>query len=696
MRKSLFIAAVLLVCFSQFAHAVSGSVTYALKVGDSFASGTAIDVNDGEGKLAATITYGETGGAEFAAAIADAHLTSFPAYTTGNGTNGNNAGGTFYTIVPKYNGTVEVAVVINSGKKFYITEDGTALDEYDGITVDEKFYGMYSFAVEGGKTYRVYCAGSKLGFYGFQYAWDDNGEETPGDDPVNPGGEEEEDLGIGTGTIRYASPTGTSSTGLTPEAPGKLTTMISKLAAGDILYLLDGQYDFSSSISINKSGTANKYILIAAYKDAKPILDFRKQPNGNGYNGIKVGGSYLYIKGITVRYAGYKGIWLEGCQYNILENLDVYGCCNAGIQLRSGGHNLVLNCDAHDNFDYQDKGGNADGFADKQGDACPGNIYIGCRSWNNSDDGWDSYGRVTSGTPTVYINCIAYNNGPATFDLSKNPRVNGVDKNLSCFSGKTLSKFANGGNPNGFKVGGNGTKHNVELYRCIAIGHRKKGFDQNNNAGKMKIVNCTAYQNNTNYGFGNNYAYTLYLYNNISLSPTGGTSSSYHLSTSSSGTVFQSNNSWTSSAYAVTNDYFESTDINDMLGEVDEFGNQLLKPRNDDGSLPDIPLLKLKDTAKNAIDRGRNFTDFEGERIAKYIFFHGDAPDLGCFELEQEEVVWLIGDVNEDSKVDISDIVAVINQIAGTATYRYADVNDDNKVDISDIVAIINVIANQE
>lgn len=53
------------------------------------------------------------------------------------------------------------------------------------------------------------------------------------------------------------------------------------------------------------------------------------------------------------------------------------------------------------------------------------------------------------------------------------------------------------------------------------------------------------------------------------------------------------------------------------------------------------------------------------------------------------------GDVNEDGNVDISDIVAVINQIAGTATYRYADVNGDTNVDISDIVAIINVIAGQ-
>ena len=50
-------------------------------------------------------------------------------------------------------------------------------------------------------------------------------------------------------------------------------------------------------------------------------------------------------------------------------------------------------------------------------------------------------------------------------------------------------------------------------------------------------------------------------------------------------------------------------------------------------------------------------------------------------------------DVNEDGEVDISDIVAIVNQIAGKAFYRYADVNEDESVDISDIVAVINIIA---
>ena len=56
----------------------------------------------------------------------------------------------------------------------------------------------------------------------------------------------------------------------------------------------------------------------------------------------------------------------------------------------------------------------------------------------------------------------------------------------------------------------------------------------------------------------------------------------------------------------------------------------------------------------------------------------------------------LKGDVNTDGKVDISDIVAIINDIAGSTTYQFSDVNGDSKVDISDIVAVINIISGQE
>ena len=59
----------------------------------------------------------------------------------------------------------------------------------------------------------------------------------------------------------------------------------------------------------------------------------------------------------------------------------------------------------------------------------------------------------------------------------------------------------------------------------------------------------------------------------------------------------------------------------------------------------------------------------------------------------EEEEPRIPGDVNRDGEVDISDIVAIINQIAGKANYEDADVNGDQEIDISDIVAVINIIA---
>lgn len=81
--------------------------------------------------------------------------------------------------------------------------------------------------------------------------------------------------------------------------------------------------------------------------------------------------------------------------------------------------------------------------------------------------------------------------------------------------------------------------------------------------------------------------------------------------------------------------------------------------------------------------------------ITKYFSVCGIKSVTELIIGEEQQPETKKGDVNEDTKVDISDIVAVINQIAGTATYKNADVNGDDKVDISDIVAIINIIAGQ-
>ena len=62
-----------------------------------------------------------------------------------------------------------------------------------------------------------------------------------------------------------------------------------------------------------------------------------------------------------------------------------------GFYLVRGSNNLVLNCDAYNNFDPVSEngtGGNVDGFGGHPASASyTGNVFKGCRAWYNSDDG---------------------------------------------------------------------------------------------------------------------------------------------------------------------------------------------------------------------------------------------------------------------------------------------------------------------
>ena len=77
--------------------------------------------------------------------------------------------------------------------------------------------------------------------------------------------------------------------------------------------------------------------------------------------------------------------------------------------------------------------------------------------------------------------------------------------------------------------------------------------------------------------------------------------------------------------------------------------------------------------------------------IAGFLTQGVTALYISDIHLEKE----LSYDVNADGVVDISDVVAIINQMAGTMQYPKADVNNDNAVDISDVVAVINAMAGQ-
>ena len=159
---------------------------YALEAGgDPIPAGTQITTVSN-----ITMTYGYGGEADYASAVGDHPIDGYPAYTAGNGVSGKADGsaGTTYIFAPAKDGELTVAVVVNANKEFYVLENGTALSAYNGITVAEKAYTTYKFNVAGGKTYKVTCKGSKLGFYGFEYTVSES--QGGGDTPVVPSNSE--------------------------------------------------------------------------------------------------------------------------------------------------------------------------------------------------------------------------------------------------------------------------------------------------------------------------------------------------------------------------------------------------------------------------------------------------------------------------------------------------------------------------
>lgn len=432
-----------------------------------------------------------------------------------------------------------------------------------------------------------------------------------------------------TATTYYASPNGTGD-GKSYNKPTTFAKGLKLLSnAGDTLYLFSGQYDLLTTDVNNLVGTASKRIVISGYEGINAegrydaILDFRKTEYGKRGLQIKNTCSYLHVKNLTLRYSGKNNLINYG-SYNLFENLDIYGSADTGCQMKEGGNNVIKNVDSHDNFDYETMsgntanfGGNADGFADKQHSGGP-NHYIGCRAWNNSDDGWDFFQRVSSGN-TIIENCVCFQNGPVYYNMKDHPRYE-TDK--TWFDSKvgtqmtdrygntitiTLEQYPCQGNGNGFKMGGGYTDHKILIHHCLAVGNNARGFDQNNNGGTMWVYNCSAYQNNVNYGFTTAYGVN-YMRNNITLSSQNG--DQYKAQTNAA----NDHNSWNNGFDASSSD-FQSLDT-----------TQILAKRASDGSLAEGTFMRLN-TGSKLIDAG----------IDVNLAYNGDAPDLGCYETEGEE-----------------------------------------------------------
>lgn len=390
------------------------------------------------------------------------------------------------------------------------------------------------------------------------------------------------------------------------------------LKAGDVILIKGGTYEFTDRLVIDKKKgeKGNPIVIQAEDLENRPQFDFSKTSSGEG---IRLKGcEYIHIKGIDVFKAKDNGMLItDNSKYNTIEFCSFYQNQDSGLQIAGGSSfNTILNCDSYYNADKA--GENADGFACKL-TAGTENKFIGCRAWENIDDGWDGYLRDNDDIISYFENCWAFKNG-------------NVPSNKVVPGGKTT------GEGNGFKTGGSDTKdlkHHATLTNCISAGNKKKGFDHNSNRGDITIYNCISTGNaGGNFAFSKtNKVRNLTVKNSVSYKSASESGDSFE----ADGTKNITHNTWSLSPKITPKaSDFQSVDI-----------NELYLPRKADGSLPDINYLRPK-TNGVLIDKG----------IDVGLTYYGTAPDLGAFEYNPDPTLPLDfidfkGKLNLNGSIDL-------------------------------------------
>ena len=288
----------------------------------------------------------------------------------------------------------------------------------------------------------------------------------------------------------YVSPSGKSTAAGTQNAPMDLLTAINSISAGYTIWMEEGTYKayelYGAPIVIaeSNSGAEGAYKTISSINGGTVTIDFSGMAELGSNRGIVLDGSYWHFYDIDICNAGDNGMLLSS-DNNIIELCQFYANHDSGLQISRyntsadtidlwPSNNLILNCTAFDNKD-EATCENADGFAAKL--TCgEGNVFDGCISYCNSDDGWDLYAKPATGSTGVVTikNSVAFGNGKLT---------NGEGS-------------ANG-DMNGFKLGGSNkqcpTPHVVT--NCIAFNNGATGFTDNGNGGAVTLTNCTSVNN---------------------------------------------------------------------------------------------------------------------------------------------------------------------------------------------------------
>ncbi len=391
-----------------------------------------------------------------------------------------------------------------------------------------------------------------------------------------------------TRNVVYVAPSASSKGVGSKENPKSIYEAVKWAAPGDVIMLMGGTYNMDSTLIIDRGidGTAEKNITMMADPESgrRPVFNFGKKCAG-----MIFAGDYWYFKGfdVTNSAAGQKGIQVSGSN-NTLDGIRTYKNGNTGVQISRykstdlkedwPANNLILNCTSYLNADpgYED----ADGFAAKL-TIGEGNVFDGCISAYNADDGWDLFAKIETGPigKVVIRNSIAFKNGYVISD------VTGAE--------------INAGNGNGFKMGGESITGYHTLENSIAFGNKSKGIDSNS-CPDNQVKNSTSFDNesynvalytnnakNTDYSASGIISYKKSNTEGENIRPKGMQDESliYNLTN-----YFFNGSKSTNGKEVVTDDWFVSLDMNKAIhGGI---------TRNADGSINMNGFLELVDASK--------------------------------------------------------------------------------------------------
>lgn len=398
-------------------------------------------------------------------------------------------------------------------------------------------------------------------------------------------------------------------------------------SSGDTVYIRGGLYSMREDqiaeynsiwayvTKLDKSG-----INYLAYANETPVFDYKNiKPANYRIFAFYVTGNNIHIKGIEVigvqvtilTHTQSECFDIQGSNIT-LEQVKMHDGMAIGVYMTKGSNNLILNCDAYNNYDSVSEsgvGGNTDGFGFHLKKGSVNNVVRGCRSWYNSDDGFDL---INNAEAVLIENCWAFNNG---------------------YSISGTNYFVSRGDGNGFKAGGYGAggtpyativssfvpipKNTIRF--CLAVRNKQSGFYANHHLDGNYWYNNTAYKNKVNFNMLNcvalnetDFATDGPGWNHTMANNLGFAATSSELSNIDKPRCFLTSNYFDLPAITVNSADFLS---------VDE--TLLTAPREADGSLPKNNFLKLK-AGSDIIHAGTNIG----------FSFKGIAPDLGCFEFD--------------------------------------------------------------